>query len=189
MKQLSPISLTCNLAIALALCATISCKDKTPPVGTERGACYGNGTCNDGFECTSDLCVRPPPPDCTAVATKLGYLTLSNYAKAQERASYVSELVTTCKQAKLTHPEADCLLNAKNRGAMAKCPKPLAMGSCEKILAHVRTLVAGENPNLAGMMDNGPALRRCQERGVTKRDEACVLAAKTKEDLGRCGSF
>ncbi len=29
--------------------------------GTERGACYGNGTCNDGLICLSDLCVKPRP--------------------------------------------------------------------------------------------------------------------------------
>jgi hypothetical protein len=36
--------------------------------GTERGPCYGNGTCNAGLSCMSDLCVKggssskPPPP-------------------------------------------------------------------------------------------------------------------------------
>lgn len=29
-----------------------------PEAGTERGACYGNETCNDGLTCASDLCVR-----------------------------------------------------------------------------------------------------------------------------------
>lgn len=33
-----------------------------PTMGTERGKCYPNQTCNDGFVCLSDLCVRPPPP-------------------------------------------------------------------------------------------------------------------------------
>lgn len=36
--------------------------------GTERGACYGNGTCNDGLQCLSDLCVKSgdAPPDAPA---------------------------------------------------------------------------------------------------------------------------
>lgn len=31
--------------------------------GTERGQCYGNGTCNKGLVCLSDLCVRMPSED------------------------------------------------------------------------------------------------------------------------------
>lgn len=30
-----------------------------PPAGSERGPCYGNGTCNQGLVCLSQLCVRP----------------------------------------------------------------------------------------------------------------------------------
>jgi len=30
-----------------------------PAAGTERGECYGNGTCNEGLECLSGLCVQP----------------------------------------------------------------------------------------------------------------------------------
>jgi hypothetical protein len=33
--------------------------------GTERGPCYGNGTCNEGLTCASNVCVRlpeEPPP-------------------------------------------------------------------------------------------------------------------------------
>lgn len=41
-----------------------------PAVGTERGPCYGNSTCNDGLECRSELCVQasPPPADAPAKA-------------------------------------------------------------------------------------------------------------------------
>lgn len=172
-----------------AVLAAAGCGDKPPPVGTERGACYGNGTCNDGLVCMSDLCVMPPPPDCTEVATKLGYLMLSNYAKKTERADFVSATVTTCKQAELTQSEADCLLRVKDRGSLRHCPKPLVLGSCERALAHANRIVAGNNPALAKMMDQGPALRRCQERGISRVEEACVLGAKTKDELDRCGRF
>jgi hypothetical protein len=30
-----------------------------PAAGSERGACYGNGTCNTGLECLSNICVKP----------------------------------------------------------------------------------------------------------------------------------
>jgi hypothetical protein len=46
---------------ALALVVGGGCgdsKDAAPcPAGSERCACYGNDTCNDGLECLSDLCV------------------------------------------------------------------------------------------------------------------------------------
>jgi hypothetical protein len=37
--------------------------EPTPPAaqeGTEGGPCYGNGTCNEGLSCASNLCVRLP---------------------------------------------------------------------------------------------------------------------------------
>ncbi|HOW51477.1 MAG TPA: SBBP repeat-containing protein [bacterium] len=34
--------------------------DTTPAVGTEGGPCYPNGTCNDGLQCLSGLCVEMP---------------------------------------------------------------------------------------------------------------------------------
>jgi hypothetical protein len=34
-----------------------------PAPGTERGPCYGNGTCNAGLVCLSELCVRPAAGD------------------------------------------------------------------------------------------------------------------------------
>ena len=185
MMYLHSVSLACALALALAA----GCKDKQPPVGTERGACYGNGTCDQGLVCLSDLCVQPPPVDCAAVAKKISFLMLSNYAKPREREEYISSMITDCKRADLTQPEADCLLGAKNRGALRHCPKPLVLGDCERALKHAQQLVAGQNPALAEMMDRGPALQRCQERGISKREEACVLAARTKEELDRCGRF
>lgn len=34
--------------------------DAMPGAGSERGACYGNDTCNEGLQCLSGLCVRLP---------------------------------------------------------------------------------------------------------------------------------
>lgn len=184
--KLAPV---CLPLIIMSLAPLAGCREPAPPVGTERGACYGNGTCNKGLMCMSKLCVQPPPPDCAKVAKKLSYLFLSNYAKPAERKVYISDMVTTCQQAKLSHPEADCLLDAKNPGVLAQCPKPLALGDCKKALEHRQKVIAGRNPALAGMMDNGPALRECQKRGLSKQKEACILNATTKEALDRCGRF
>jgi len=70
-----PISRTCGLghdapmrikalgiwALVFAFGVGAGCSDDEkangPAVGSERGACYGNKTCDDGLTCLSDLCV------------------------------------------------------------------------------------------------------------------------------------
>lgn len=44
-----------GLVAAAAVCGCVGGRD--PAAGTERGPCYGNGTCNPGLSCLSDLCV------------------------------------------------------------------------------------------------------------------------------------
>lgn len=48
--------------------------DSDPAPGTERGACYGNGTCNEGLICLSEVCVTPlaPGPDAGPPAADAG---------------------------------------------------------------------------------------------------------------------
>ncbi|MFH1130856.1 MAG: hypothetical protein V1754_05935 [Pseudomonadota bacterium] len=43
--------------------ATLACSDDTKEIGTEGGACYPNGTCNEGLTCASGLCVNVPKED------------------------------------------------------------------------------------------------------------------------------
>lgn len=51
--------------LVLVMFAT-ACSSPSIPAGTERGPCYGNGTCNAGLVCLSDLCVRAPASDAGA---------------------------------------------------------------------------------------------------------------------------
>ncbi len=44
-------------AIMASCLVTAACKKSEPGPGTERGACYGNSTCNAGLTCLSGLCV------------------------------------------------------------------------------------------------------------------------------------
>jgi hypothetical protein len=55
-----------SLAVALAAVVglvAVGCGggSGSPATGTERGPCYGNGTCNTGLVCLSNTCVKPPP--------------------------------------------------------------------------------------------------------------------------------
>lgn len=117
------------VVLVAALIAGACAKDPssaTPAAGSERGACYGNGTCNDGLVCLSDLCVRPPPADCVQVARKVGYLTLSNYTPKEQREAFEGRAVAACKSLHLSRDEGNCILRARSRQELAGCPKPLA---------------------------------------------------------------
>jgi hypothetical protein len=43
--------------IGLIVLMVGACSTPSPATGTERGPCYGNGTCNAGLTCASDVCV------------------------------------------------------------------------------------------------------------------------------------
>lgn len=120
-------------AIAIALIVTaglgaVGCEKKQAGAGSagkELGACYGNGTCDQGLQCLSAVCVRPPPADCTPVAEKLASYRLGNYAKREDREKMVAELTTECTSAKLSIDEGKCILDATSRLDVARCPRPL----------------------------------------------------------------
>ncbi len=45
--------------VVVLMTASILASCSTAPVpGTQGGACYGNGTCDDGLSCASDFCVK-----------------------------------------------------------------------------------------------------------------------------------
>lgn len=111
----------CAIAFGLLLA---SCEKSGGP-GKERGSCYGNGTCDPGLVCMSELCVRPPPADCEKVAAKLASYRLGNYAPKEEREEVLAELTTTCEEARLSVDEGKCILEAQGRLDIAKCPRPL----------------------------------------------------------------
>src|SRR6186713_413113 len=58
---MSSVASRLGLAFLVAAAMAVACSEspQTPSCtpGTERCACYGNGTCNAGLECRSSLCV------------------------------------------------------------------------------------------------------------------------------------
>jgi hypothetical protein len=178
-------------AIVLAMLLLLSgCKRKEAEggsagaaTGTERGACYGNGTCNAGLVCLSDLCVRPPGADCAKVAEKMSYLLLGNYASRDTRAQFLASTQQECEAAMLTKEEGDCLMEAPHRNALGRCTKVVGVGDCSKIVAHVGTL-AGTDPYLVTSADK--IVSRCKNETPSKAFEVCALAAKSVGDLDAC---
>jgi hypothetical protein len=199
------LALTAALALALALAAC----HHAAPAGTERGPCYGNGTCNDGLTCASELCVRvggggpgrgsgsgsgsatDPPPgpggaDCARIAEHLGYLLLDNYAPRPERARFGADLQARCRSQGLTERDAACLLAAKSRQAIGACPRPLGVGDCHTITAHLRGLLPSGGTDQYLVTSADRIISRCRNEVPSKALEACALAAKTVADVDGC---
>jgi hypothetical protein len=179
-------------ALVLALLLVAACKNQDAgasappsgaPAGTERGACYGNNTCNDGLVCLSDLCVRPPGADCAQVAEKLSYLMLGNYADRDARTAFLASTRDDCEAAHLTKDEGACLMSAPHRNALSQCPKVIGVGDCKKILAHLPDLT-GQDQYQTTEADH--VASRCKNETPSKAFELCALAAKDVKDLERC---
>lgn len=178
-----------RIAVVLALAlAAVACSKKGPKEGTERGPCYGNKTCNDGLICLSDLCVRPPPADCEKVVEKLGFLTLDNWAPRKQREELRAQLLPACQKANLSEKDGDCILQAKHKRDLKKCKKPLVLGDCKRMIAHLRS-IAAKDPKLSEELSkesDATLLRECEKTMATKVDEACVLGAASMQDLKSC---
>jgi len=131
--------------------------------GTERGACYGNGTCNAGLSCLSNRCVRPPGADCDAVAEALATLELGNYAPREQRKPKVVQIVAMCRAEHLTKDEGACLLDKQTKDELVACPKPLI----------VAPLSAAERQALQGQTEAGLPAACNEYLRVLERYAAC----------------
>jgi hypothetical protein len=157
------------VVLVAVLMACNSAGSKTPAPGSERGACYGNGTCDDGLSCLSDRCVRvevgsgsgsgtthgsaarPIKPaagmaDCAAVAETLVSLELGNYAPRDQRAGRAADIAALCRAQFVTTDEAACLLAATRKDDLALCPKPLivkALTEVERTALQVKAKLDG----------------------------------------------
>ena len=63
-------------------------------------------------------------------------------------------------------------------------------GSCEKTVDHILVLIQqelGESAKIDPAKERAELIEKCKkDEGVTKQQEACVLAAKTLRDLSSC---
>jgi hypothetical protein len=180
-----------RLGLIAIVVLLVACKKDGAPSsggteGSERGACYGNGTCNDGLTCLSNLCVRPPGADCGKIADKLGGLLLGNYAPRDERDQFLASTRAECEAAKLTKEEGDCLLAVPHRNAMGRCARVVGVGDCTKIVAQLEALrpTGGTDQFLVTTADK--LMSRCKNETPSKGFETCVMAAKGMPELDRC---
>lgn len=181
-----------KIAVVIVL-ALVGCQSKPDAgasagagAGKERGPCYGNGTCDQGLVCLSQLCVAPPAADCAAIADHLGGLLLGNYAPRDERDAFIATAARDCTAAKLTRDAGDCLLRAESRQAIGACPTPLGVGDCTKIVPHLQAMLPKTGTDQWLVTGADRLIARCKNEVPSQRLEQCVLAAKTIEQVEPC---
>lgn len=171
--------------LALAACKE-SASAPTAPVGQERGDCRAGGGCDPGLECRSNLCVRPPPADCARIAEALSYLTLDNYTPREQRDAFLTDTRRQCEAMALSKDDGECLLRARAPSELRDCPRPLGVGDCAKIKAHLEQLRGGSGVDAYLVNDGDRVIGRCKSEVPSLGFEHCVLAARTLDDVGRC---
>ena len=185
-------SLVTALAIAIAVGAG-ACKkphESAAPagaaIGTERGDCRPDRSCDPGLVCLSNLCVKPPPADCAKVGEALGFIFLDNYTPREERAGFLAEVNRQCAAANLSREDGECLANAKTRTDLRNCPHPIGLGDCKKISAHADDLRTRDGVDAYLVTGADRLIERCRTEVPSLAFERCVLAAKAMSDLERC---
>jgi hypothetical protein len=169
--------------LALAACAKSA---SGPAAGKERGPCYGNGTCDTGLVCLSELCVAPPAADCAKVAEHLSYLLLGNYAPREERAAFLANIQQECVAMKLSKEDGACLLRAEGRQSIGQCERPLGVGDCKKVVAHLKSILPSGGPDPWLVTEADRYIARCKNEVPSKAFETCVLGVKAPKELARC---
>jgi len=187
----TPPRLMLMLTLVAALTAVPGCKRSTSttaaaPLGAERGDCRPDGGCDPGLDCRSRLCVRPPPADCAKVAEQVSFLLLDNYAPREQRDAFVAEIQKQCAAMYLAKDDGDCLVRATTRGELRACPRPLGIGDCARIKAHLEQVrgTTGVDAYLVTAAD--PMTERCRTEAPPPALEQCALAAKNLDDVERC---
>ncbi len=145
--------------------------------------------CDPGLVCLSELCVRPPPASCSAVAEKLASFELGNYAPRDARAKLVADKAAACAAAHVTKDEGDCVGRARDRWDAAKCAPSMfpgltstGSGDCEQVIARIASAMPAavtSTPQLREQLDRTMAVMRtsCAQDAWPDELKHCVLAA------------
>jgi len=184
----------------------IGCQRETGvTAGRERGPCKPDRTCDPGLQCLSELCVRPPPADCGAIAELLASFELGNYAPREQRAPVVAAKREACETAVVSKEEGACIEKAADKFAAAQCvprlfPELAAKsgggGDCAGVVAKIRASMQPQMQNLgsdgARMVDKMmPAMREsCEQDGWPETMKRCILASPSGDmnAMQRCSN-
>jgi hypothetical protein len=180
--------------------------------GKERGDCIAPrtepgqpkdelaiGTCDPGLLCLSNVCVRPPPADCTAIGELLTSFDLGNYAEPEERAPIVEKYKRACQKAYVSKEQGECIAATTDKFAAIKCAplmfpelKPAAgkaTGDCDQVMAKLEgflrtSMDTQQNPQLQSMLTSILVALRdsCDQDGWPAEFKKCILESGDNAD-------
>ena len=171
-------------------------------LGRERNDCRADKTCDPGLLCLSNLCVKPPPADCTVVAETFASFELGNYADPDERAPLVTKFKAECEKAYVTKEEGKCLEEARDKWTASQCvprmfpeltQKPTT-GDCAQVAASFRTSISQQMPQAdartKAMVDAmiGAIHASCDEDQWPGAVVQCYLAGGSMDAIQKCDS-
>lgn len=154
-------------------------------LGTERHDCRpgpAEQACDPGLVCLSQLCVRPPPADCTVVADVFASFDLGNYAEPDERTPVVAKYRTACEKALVSKEQGECVTNAHGREAAIACvprmfperatPPVGTTGSadCDAVATKIKNLINAQQATL----QNDPRTAKYMAAVIDTMRVACV---------------
>ncbi|MBE7454012.1 MAG: hypothetical protein HS111_35745 [Kofleriaceae bacterium] len=154
-----------------------------PPPGQERGGCRGDGGCDPGLV-PPNLCVRPPPADCGAIARSCRPPP-RQLRPHERRDAFIAATRARCEAMQLGRDDGACLL-ARSRADLAACPRP----SARRLRARDRPprgdagATSGVDAHLVTEADR--IVGRCRSEAPSLAFEQCVLAARSFDDVERC---
>jgi hypothetical protein len=143
--------------------------------GHERSDCRPDKSCEPGLLCLSNLCVRPPPADCQAVADQLASIELGNYAEPEDRAPTVAKYKSACDAALVSKEEAQCLDKAHDKWSAGRCVPRMfpelassSPGDCAAVVARTKAMMAKQAAYL-----NDPKMKAWFDRTMAVMQESC----------------
>jgi hypothetical protein len=168
-----------KLAVVVVCLVGLACQRNRPveggPLGHERGDCRPNKLCDPGLVCLSNLCVRPPPADCQAVADQLASLELGNYAEPEVRAPIVAKYQAACDTALVSKEEAQCLDKARDKWSAGQCVPRMfpelassATGDCAAIIARTKATMETQAAYL-----NNPSTKQWFDLSMQVMQQSC----------------
>jgi hypothetical protein len=171
-----------KLAVGLwMLCLVVpGCQRDRPPSveasGHERGDCRPDKACDPGLVCLSNLCVRPPPADCQAVAEQITSIELGNYAEPEARAPVVAKYKAACDAALVSKEESQCLDRARDKWSAGQCAPRMfpelastSSADCSAIVARTRAAMANQARYL-----NDPSMKKWFDRSMDVMQQSCT---------------
>ena len=144
-------------------------------VGHERDDCRPDKTCEPGLVCLSNLCVRPPPADCQAVADQLASIDLGNYAEPETRAPVISRYKAACETALVSKEEGQCLDKARDKWSASQCVPRMfpelassSTGDCAALVEKTKAMIAKQ-----AAYTSDPKMKTWFDRTMAVMQEAC----------------